>query len=90
MDNDNLKVSHMAWCRLIALHAARRDGLVTSPAQNNLFLTRWLATTEKQRRCPRALANDIRWLQRSGWRREAAGGSEKHLHHLLADGFSAA
>ncbi|WP_211073218.1 MULTISPECIES: hypothetical protein [Pantoea] len=29
-------------------------------------------------------------LQRSGWRREAAGCSDEHLHHLLADGFSAA
>ncbi|MDE8558912.1 DUF2913 family protein [Pantoea vagans] len=28
-------------------------------------------------------------LQRSGWRRGAAGGSDEHQHLLLADGFSA-
>ena len=44
MNNDNLNVSHLAWCGLIALHTARRDGIVTSPAQDNLFLTRWLGS----------------------------------------------
>lgn len=29
-------------------------------------------------------------LQRSGWRREAAGGQAPKLHALFADGFSAA
>ena len=66
MDNDNLNVSHLAWCGLIALHIARRDGIATSPAQDNLFLTRWLATAEKQRRFPRELAGDIRWLLKEG------------------------
>jgi len=66
MDKDNLNVSHLAWCGLIALHIARGDGLVTSPAQDNLFLTRWLATAEKQRRFPRELASDISWLLKEG------------------------
>lgn len=66
MDKDNLNVSHLAWCGLVALHTARRDGLVTSPAQDNLFLTRWLATAEKQRRFPRVLASDISWLLKEG------------------------
>ena len=66
MDNDNLNVSHLAWCGLIALHTARRDGVATSPAQDNLFLTRWLAAAEKQRRFPRELASDISWLLKEG------------------------
>lgn len=66
MNKDNLNVSHLAWCGLIALHTARRDGLVTSPAQDNLFLTRWLATAEKQRRFPREMASDISWLLKQG------------------------
>lgn len=41
---------HMAWCVLVALALARRDGSILSPAQENLFLTRWLATAKKQRR----------------------------------------
>ncbi len=66
MDNDNLNVSHLAWCGLIALNTARQDGIATSPAQDNLFLTRWLATAEKQRRFPRSLASDISWLLKEG------------------------
>ncbi len=66
MDKENLNVSHLAWCGLIALHTARLDGLATSPAQDNLFLTRWLATAEKQRRFGRELASDISWLLKEG------------------------
>ena len=62
MDNDKFNVSHLAWCGLIALHTARCDGQTNSPVQENLFLSRWLATAEKQRRFPRELAGDIRWL----------------------------
>jgi hypothetical protein len=66
MDKGNLNVSHLAWCGLIALNTARLDGQVNSPAQDNLFLTRWLATAEKQRRFPKELASDISWLLREG------------------------
>lgn len=57
---------HMAWCALVALALARRDGSVQSPAQENLFLTRWLATAQKQRRFPRIVATDIEWLLKQG------------------------
>lgn len=43
------KSGHLAWCALVALALARQDGAVQSPAQENIFLTRWLATTLKQR-----------------------------------------
>lgn len=43
------KSGHLAWCALVALALARQDGGVISPAQENLFLTRWLATALKQR-----------------------------------------
>lgn len=66
MDKENLNVSHLAWCGLIALHTAHQDGIATSPAQDNLFLTRWLATAERQRRFGRELASDISWLLREG------------------------
>ncbi|WP_276308760.1 DUF2913 family protein [Pantoea rodasii] len=48
------------------MHTARHDGITTSPAQDNLFLTRWLSTAEKQRRFPREMAGDIRWLLKEG------------------------
>ncbi|WP_237723358.1 DUF2913 family protein [Yokenella regensburgei] len=57
---------HMAWCALVALELARRDGVITSPAQENLFLTRWLATAQKQRRFSRIVATDLEWLLKQG------------------------
>ncbi|EJL93190.1 DUF2913 family protein [Pantoea sp. GM01] len=66
MDTSNLYVDHLAWCGLVALNMARQAGSVTSAAQENLFLCRWLATAEKKRLFRRELANDIRWLLREG------------------------
>jgi hypothetical protein len=65
-DNGNALVGHLAWCGLVALHLARRDGIVISPAQETLFLTRWLSCAEKQRRFRKELASDIRWLLKEG------------------------
>lgn len=66
MDTSNLYVDHLAWCGLIALNIARQAGAVSSAAQENLFLCRWLATAEKKRLFRRELANDIRWLLKEG------------------------
>lgn len=52
----NRLTGRMAWCGLIALHLARKDGLVSTEAQENLFLTRWLSTVLKQKRFPREVA----------------------------------
>lgn len=60
------KSGHFAWCTLVALALARQDGAVCSEAQENLFLTRWLATALKQRRFARELTPDIEWLLRQG------------------------
>lgn len=56
----------MAWCALVALRLALRDGLPASDAQKNLFLTRWLATAQKQRRFHRDTAKDVEWLLKQG------------------------
>jgi len=45
---------------------ARKAGTVSSPAQESLFLCRWLANAEKKRLFRRELANDIRWLLKEG------------------------
>jgi len=60
------KSGHLAWCALIALSLARKDGTVRSTAQENLFLTRWLASAQKQRRFSRDVAPDIEWLLKQG------------------------
>lgn len=57
---------NMAWCALVALHLARRDGVVNGESQENLFLTRWLATALKQKRFSREVAPDIEWLLKQG------------------------
>ena len=56
----------LAWCALIALHLARQDGHIHSESQENLFLVRWLAGAEKQRRFSRDVAADISWLLKQG------------------------
>lgn len=60
------KSGHMAWCALVALALARQDGGVPSPAQENIFLTRWLATALKQRRFSRDVTPDIEWMLKQG------------------------
>lgn len=60
------RTGHFAWCALVALKLAILDGLVSSEAQQNLFLTRWLATALKQRRFHRDVAQDIEWLLKQG------------------------
>ncbi len=51
---------------MIALAFARKDGTVRSAAQENLFLTCWLAFAQKQRRFSRDVAPDIDWLLKQG------------------------
>lgn len=58
----------------MALALARQDGGFLSPAQENLFLTRWLATALKQRRFSREVASDIECFLKQG---RQLGGSAK-------------
>lgn len=60
------KSGHLAWCALIALAMARKDGTVRSVAQENFFITRWLSTALKQHRFSRDVAPDIEWLLKQG------------------------
>lgn len=73
---------HLAWCALVALYLARQDGKVTSATQDNLFLTRWLATALKQRRFPREVGQDIEWLLAQGRRFGARAELVKKLNYL--------
>lgn len=60
------KAADLAWSALVALALARQDGVVQSASQENLFLVRWLATAQKQRRFSRDVAPDIAWLLEQG------------------------
>jgi hypothetical protein len=70
------KSGHLAWCALVALALARQDCGAFSPAQENLFLTRWLASALKQRRFSRDVAPDIEWLLKQGCQCEAGQQAE--------------
>lgn len=76
------KSGHLAWCTLVTLALAGQDGSVLSPAQENLFLIRWLATTLKQQRFSRDVAPDIEWLLKQGHQREAGQQAELPLAFL--------
>lgn len=75
-------LSHLAFCALVALGLARQDGIAVSPAAENLFLIRWLATAQKQKRFPRSVAIDIRWLLERGRKHGAAARLRRHLEYL--------
>jgi hypothetical protein len=62
-------LAHLAFCALVALHTAVQQGAVTSPMAEHLFLVRWLATAQKQKRFPRSVALDIQQLLDKGRKR---------------------
>lgn len=62
----NEKTTHLVWCAMIALLLVRQDGRVQSEQQENLFLGRWFADAERQRRFSRDVASDIRWMLQQG------------------------
>ncbi|HCR3450544.1 TPA: DUF2913 family protein [Citrobacter werkmanii] len=66
VNGKNEKTAHLVWCAMIALRLARQDGRVQSEQQENLFLTRWFADAERQRRFSRDVATDIRWMLQQG------------------------
>lgn len=77
-ENTTAALSHLAFCALAALGLARQDGIVGTPYAENLFLIRWLATTQKQKRFPRSVAVDIALLLERG----PAGKLRQHLEYL--------
>lgn len=75
-------LSHLAFCALVALALERRSGGASTPYAETLFLIRWLATAQKQRRFPKSVAIDIRWLLERGRRHGAAAKLRQHLEYL--------
>ena len=89
MNNHNLTpeqtvadLARLAWCALVALHFARRDGLALSPLTEHTFLLRWLAIAQKQRRFPRTVAPDIDSLLKLGRQKGPTAGLYQRLKYL--------
>lgn len=73
---------HLAWCALVALAMARQDSHGLTPIQENLFLTRWLATALKQRRFSRDVTPDIEWLLKQGRQQGVSARLSGKLNYL--------
>lgn len=70
------ELGHLAFCALVALHTAVQQGTVTSSMAEHLFLMRWLATAQKQKRFPRSVVIDIQLLLDKG-RKQGLGANLK-------------
>jgi hypothetical protein len=81
-ENTTSALSHLAFCALAALGLARQDGIAGTPYAENLFLIRWLATAQKQKRFPKSVAVDISWLLERGRKHGPAGKLRQHLDYL--------
>ena len=79
---NNIGIGHLAWCALVALGIQRHDRLVTTEAQENIFLIRWLADARKQKRFPRNLTEHIDWLLAQGRRLGVRARLNQKLHYL--------
>lgn len=75
-------LSHLAFCALVALALERQKGGATTLYAENLFLIRWLATAQKQKRFPRSVSTDISWLLEQGRKYGPAGKIRQHLEYL--------
>ena len=80
--NTTAALSHLAFCALVALALERQTGGATTLYAENLFLIRWLATAQKQKRFPRSVAIDIAWLLERGRKHGPAGKIRQHLEYL--------
>ena len=66
----------------MALTLERQSGGASNPYAETLFLIRWLATAKKQKRFPKSVAVDIRWLLERGRKHGAAAKMRQHLEYL--------
>lgn len=69
-------LSNLAFCALVAL------GIVVTPLAEHLFLIRWLATAQKQKRFPKCVAIDIAHLLEQGRKKGPASKLCEKLQYL--------
>ncbi|CAI1068253.1 Protein of uncharacterised function (DUF2913) [Serratia entomophila] len=66
----------------LALGLGRQEGIASTPYAENLFLIRWLATAQRQKRFHKSVAVDITWLLERGRKHGPAGKLRQHLDYL--------
>lgn len=62
------ELAHLAWCIMVAVTLARREGKIQSQQQTHMFIMQWLSAAQKRKLFPKSLAQDIIWLQEQGKR----------------------
>ncbi|EAA9928497.1 DUF2913 family protein [Salmonella enterica] len=60
------ELAHLAWCIIVAVKLARKEGKSLTPLQTHMFIMQWLSTAQKRKVFPKFLAPDIIWLQEQG------------------------
>ncbi|ELQ9310802.1 DUF2913 family protein [Serratia marcescens] len=75
-------LSNLAFCALVALSIARQDGVAGTPLAEHLFLVRWLATAQKQKRFPKCVVIDIAHLLEQGRQKGPASKLREKLQSL--------
>lgn len=81
LDATAAALGHFAFCAQIALHLAAQDTGPLSPMGQHVFLLRWLATAQKQKRFPKAVAPEIAELIARG---RLLGGKADLVRHLVS------
>lgn len=81
-ENTPHALGHLVFCALIALALERQQGGAATPFAENLFLLRWLATAQKQKRFPKTVAVDIAWMLERGRQYGPTGKLRQHLEYL--------
>lgn len=81
-DQTTHDLAHLAFCALIALQTAVQDAAVTSPMAEHLFIVRWLATAQKQKRFPKTVAIDIQLLLDKGRKQGNGAKLKSHLEYV--------
>lgn len=81
-DQTTHDLAHLVFCALVALQTAVQDGAVTSPMAEHLFIVRWLATAQKQKRFPKTVAIDIQLLLDKGRKQGNGAKLKSHLEYV--------
>jgi len=75
-------LAHLAWCIMVAVKLAQKQGRVTTELQVHLFIMQWLATAQKRKLFPRSVAQDILWLLDQGKRYAFAAKLDRKVEYI--------
>lgn len=82
----NQMSAHLAWCALVALGLAKREGRALGKIQEHLFLFAWLKQAMRQKRFPKVVAPDLCWLIEQGEKNQASAHLKDKLQYLHDSG----